>query len=232
MAAKANKAKKKKAIADVAHPGTTAPSDTSKSIITHRPMIKDPMVVAGAEPAEADAETEPSSRRVLIKTSELKIEPPKTEPATETEETKQEEPATEPEKTEPEEQAPEVPREEKSEASAPEKPAEPAEADKSDSADDKPDDADKMLDTKKPKAPDLEAESAEQAAAAAKLEQLIDSKKYFLPINTVEHRRSRRFIMLGVVVALLLALAWVDIALDAGIIHLDGVKPLTHFFSG
>jgi len=39
------------------------------------------------------------------------------------------------------------------------------------------------------------------------------------------------FIILGVVLILLLAAAWADIALDAGLIHLDGVRPLTHLFS-
>ncbi len=34
---------------DVAHPNTSAPSDTSRPIITHRPMMKDPMMVAKAD---------------------------------------------------------------------------------------------------------------------------------------------------------------------------------------
>jgi hypothetical protein len=38
-------------------------------------------------------------------------------------------------------------------------------------------------------------------------------------------------VALGVVLAIVLALAWADIALDAGLIQINGVKPVTHFFS-
>jgi hypothetical protein len=225
MATKANKTKKK-AIADIAHPGTTAPSDTSKSIITHRPMIKDPMVVEGTETDENEAS---STKSALVKTSELRLEPPKAESTDKTEETKPEELESLKEKSVENTSA------EKSEKTEePDETREESEStgDQPDEVDKEPSKADKQLETKKSKMPDPDVESAQQAAAEAKRQQIIDSKKYFLPINTVEHRRSRRFVMLGIVVAVLLLLAWADIALDAGIIHLDGIKPLTHFFSG
>jgi hypothetical protein len=38
-------------------------------------------------------------------------------------------------------------------------------------------------------------------------------------------------VALGVLLSLVLILAWADIALDAGIIQLGNVKPVTHFFS-
>ncbi len=76
-----------------------------------------------------------------------------------------------------------------------------------------------------------EIEAAEQAKHQAGIDKLADSKKYFLPINAVEKRRSKRFVALGILLSLLLAAAWVNIALDAGLIELNGLKPLTHFFS-
>lgn len=64
----------------------------------------------------------------------------------------------------------------------------------------------------------------------AEQEKIIDSKQYFLPIDAVEKRRGlERFILLLVVV-ILLALIWLDIALDAGILRISGVHALTHFF--
>lgn len=87
-----------------------------------------------------------------------------------------------------------------------------------------------------PKGEELPGQAQDQAAKeAAKLdeqaEQLMESEKYFLPINSVEKRRSKRFVLLGVTISAVLLLAWVDIALDASIIQIEGVKPVTHFFS-
>jgi flagellar biosynthesis GTPase FlhF len=86
--------------------------------------------------------------------------------------------------------------------------------------------------TKQP-TPD-EAEAAEAKAQAehdAAVQKLIDSKQYFVPVNAVEKRRSKRFVALGILLSVLLVAAWVDIALDAGLIQINGVKPVTHFFS-
>ncbi|HEY5442745.1 MAG TPA: hypothetical protein VIJ68_04360 [Candidatus Saccharimonadales bacterium] len=77
----------------------------------------------------------------------------------------------------------------------------------------------------------IEAASAEAAKQEAAVEKLADSKQYYLPIDTVEKRRSRRFVGLGMLLSLLLIVAWADIALDAGIIQINGIKPVTHFFS-
>jgi hypothetical protein len=209
--AKAKKAAAKtadtKPITDVAHPGTTAPSDTSKSIITSRPMIKDPMVVEDDKPDE-DKET------LVKKTAETKIIPPEEKAA---------------EGTEPDD----------GKAVEPEEPAKPEENDKkSDEADDKaaatepdiePDDG--KTDEKDRKPSKSEPGDKDAEAKDAKLQQLVDNKKYFLPINAVEHRRSKRVVIGGVVLALLLTVAWADIALDASLIQVNGVKPVTHFFS-
>jgi hypothetical protein len=76
-----------------------------------------------------------------------------------------------------------------------------------------------------------EAEAAEQARHDAALQELVDSKQYALPINTVERRQTKRFVLLGIGLSVLLILIWLDIALDAGIFKLGGLKPVTHFFS-
>lgn len=105
---------------------------------------------------------------------------------------------------------------------------EPASEDK----DSIPDERDKNADQSASRSV-TEAEEAEAAAKAKRdneLQKLVTSKKYFLPINAVEKRRSKRVILFGVALSLILILAWVDIAIDAGLINV-GVKPLTHFFS-
>ncbi len=82
---------------------------------------------------------------------------------------------------------------------------------------------------------DVEAKVAKESEDAAKqdaeLQGLVDSKKYFLPINTVQKRRTKRFVTVGVGITILLALIWVNIALDAGLIHIGELKALTHIFS-
>jgi hypothetical protein len=70
-----------------------------------------------------------------------------------------------------------------------------------------------------------------QTKHGADIQKLIDSRKYELPINAVEKRKTKRFVVLGVFLAILLALAWADIALDAGLVKVSGIKPVTHFFS-
>jgi hypothetical protein len=83
----------------------------------------------------------------------------------------------------------------------------------------------------RPSKADVEAEAKLQAEHEAAVQKLVDGKKYFLPINAVEQRRSKRFVIAGVLLSLLLLIAWADIALDAGLIDLPNVKPVTHFFS-
>lgn len=207
---KSAKPKKPPVVADVAHPDTSAPPDTSKPIITHRPMIKDPMMVDDAGKAEIQA-AEPKTEEKLQPSKpggETRLTPlnAKADDKDGKEEDKQEPPA-DPEPAAPDTSAPDAP--------------EP--------------DGDAGEDKTKP----LAAKEAKEAKAAgptkdeedAQIEKLVESRKYFLPINAVEHRRSTRFAVAGVILALILAVAWVDVALDAGLIRLGGVKPVTHLFS-
>lgn len=236
-----------KSIADVAHPGKSAPSDTSKPIITPRPIMKDPMVVA--EDPTKKPEEEPQEA-LSKRTSKLKIMP-LDEPAADSKTADVSPESDVPDSPETgagaETETPEKPSEKLPEESAKltaepeetasqketkgqpeEKPPKPAVSPKSDDSSqaEKPAKPDKK--SRKP-APD--AEAAEQAERDAKLQKLIDNKKYFLPINAVEQRRNTRYALLGVILVLVLAIAWADVALDAGLIHIDNVKPVTHFFS-
>lgn len=83
----------------------------------------------------------------------------------------------------------------------------------------------------------LNAEAKQQAEAeakmaqhAAEIAQLIKEEKYVLPIN-VKEKRKVRFIVIGGIVAILLAVVWLDVALDAGIISDSFNLPHTHFFA-
>lgn len=79
-----------------------------------------------------------------------------------------------------------------------------------------------------------EKETAQLEAAAkkqAELDQLAESREYFLPINSVERRRSKLVTLLGVILIVALGLLLVNMMLDAGFIRIPGVRPLTHFFS-
>ena len=99
-----------------------------------------------------------------------------------------------------------------------------------------------------PKAPEEEAPVTDMQSDAAlkrqalkqeeadkehlkKLDQLVESERYFLPINMREKRQNRRVVIIGVVIAILLAIVWVDVALDAGLISNSLHLPHTHFFA-
>ncbi|MGH7240810.1 MAG: hypothetical protein ACREGB_00770 [Candidatus Saccharimonadales bacterium] len=65
----------------------------------------------------------------------------------------------------------------------------------------------------------------------ANLEKIALAKTYYLPINQVERRRSKHITVAGAVLIILLGLVWADVALDAGLVTIPGVKAPTHFFS-
>lgn len=65
---------------------------------------------------------------------------------------------------------------------------------------------------------------------AANLQKIANAKTYYLPINSVEKRKTKRFVVLGILLSILLIMIWVDIALDAELIRIDGITPVTSFF--
>jgi len=65
----------------------------------------------------------------------------------------------------------------------------------------------------------------------AKLQEMIEDEQYFLPINAAQERRSRRVAIIGLVVIVVLALAWYNVALDAGLLPNQFDVPHTSFFT-
>ena len=180
--------KQPRPISDVAEPGKSAATATSKPVlVSNRPLIKDPMVV------EDDANDDAKQSPAITKGSSKKIQPLDSSPKPlDDEESVPVEPPSEAEKeTETEEQL------------------------------------------KPKKLEDNEAaEAARQAERDANLQKIVEAKTYYLPINTVEKRKTKRFVVLGILLSILLIIVWLDVALDAGLIQIDGISPLTHFFSG
>lgn len=85
-----------------------------------------------------------------------------------------------------------------------------------------------------PSADQARVEQAAQEADAKRLmaiNALEESGKYFLPINRQEKRRNRQFALIGLVAVMLLVVAWLDVALDAGIIYNNYHLPHSHLFS-
>lgn len=225
-------------IADVAHPGKTPPSDTSKPIIiTNRPVLKDPMVVEdNAADKVAVTVAKPHVSKVLT--------PDKPVATTQTDDSAAPEEAAsgsaEPENSKKPAKpvtpkAPEAPaEEEKSIAEAAPKtddqPATDTEtaAPAEETTEATPDDDTPK--TPQPAPADLQAETAKRAEHEAAIQKLVESKQFYLPINSVEKRRTKRVMLLGVVLSIVLAAAWLDIALDAGLVQLGGLKSVTQFF--
>lgn len=217
---------------DVAHPDTSAPPDTSKPIITHRPMIKDPMMVEGGKVPDEEQAT---GTAPISKAGETKLTPIDEKPDDKKAGQRDGKPADDPNPDDGPDKTP-------GGKQADDEEERPQEADGGDIAEDgqgkdQEGNQDKQESTDaegkgakskpKPKADQAAADSEEDPA----VRKLIESKKYFLPINAVEHRRSARFAAVGIILALVLAAAWVDVALDAGLIHISGLKPVTHLFS-
>jgi len=202
-----------KSISDVSNPGDSTPSETSRPIIvSNRPMLKDPMMVGGKpkeKPAvdpqipEEDEEHDkaPTGDKIEVKEVDVQPDTPK-----EDAKPAEEKPVT----TEAPEAEAEKPKDDKDKTETPVT------------------DADGNEITN----PDAEIKKAEEAAARDEaMQKMVDSKQFFLPINALEQRRTHRFIVLGIALSIVLALAWLDIALDAGLIHLGGIKAVTHFFT-
>ncbi len=189
-------------ITDVALPGKSAPDNTSKAVITNRPFLRDPMMAVA--PAVDKAAALPGM--------------PEAEPASQKKLPQPTQLTPQPDDPSLGDTTPQSVADKQTHAS-------PGPSDEQVASN-----PDKQLPIDQSESEDAKA-AEEQAAYQTKLQQAYDSKQYFLPINTLEHRRTARFVALGIFLSLLLAMVWVDIALDARLIHLGGLKPLTHFFS-
>ncbi len=222
-----NKTIKAKKIVDVAHPGDSAPSPNSKSvIISHHPTMTDPMVVvppnAGNAAQPVSMSVEPaSSPASLGRATHAVLQPLASSPQPTQDVTPQPVTPT---------VAPAV--DEAIENEDDELDFEPAAAAGAVDTGSSKGGTDAVIGTKNIQSEaDIATAEDVEAKRQDELQALVESKKYYLPINTIENQRSRQFIIGGVLLSLLLAAAWTDIALDAGLIHIAGVKALTHFFN-
>ena len=77
-----------------------------------------------------------------------------------------------------------------------------------------------------------EAVATETARAerAKKIDELIDSEKYFVPINAARAKRNRRRAVLGLLLIIVLAVAWYNVSLDAHILPNTFNLPHTQLF--
>ena len=199
-------AKKDSKVFDVAKPGKAAADATSKPIIvTNRPLMADPMVVEDS--AEEKTESEP--KLTAPSAGKLKIEPLKHDDLATTGDEKVDG------------------------ADAATKTDEKTQSISTETIDSIPEEAEvtgrNQLKDAGTDAEDLAARKA--AEREAQLEKIAEAKTYYLPINQVEHRRNKRAAVLGLALVIVLGAAWADVALDAGLISLPGVKAPTHFFS-
>jgi hypothetical protein len=190
---------KKQAGNDVAKPGTTTANATSRPVVvSHKPMIKDPMVSnSGSNEPKATvsntgklikppSETEPTEAAAQATPTEATVVASDTTAVTET----ADEPEIEP-------------------------------ADETEVASDAKAEVDAVLDQAADKNKDRLAE--EQAAEHAKnLEHLIESKKFFVPIGDTP-RRHRLKLLLWLILLGILALGILWYMIDANIIDF-GIK--------
>ncbi len=234
---------------DVAKPGKSAPTTTSRPIIVgHAPMMKrDPMMRDSAdvekEQIEQETSTEVAKTPVIVKSHEKRLNPLPAETETETvvavksdekEVDAPDSPEIEPEPTqkrdsdEPETAKiiPDPPNEEEQSANEPSEPEEDSASDPDTAADSNSKAAvDSLVNEVSAKQADKKAQQ-DLDAKVAEIEASIQKKEYFVPIGQVSRRRSNRILIILLIVVLLVAVVGVNLAIDAGMLDV-GVEPLT-----
>lgn len=208
---------------DVIAPGKTAPTPSARPIIvTNRPMIQDPMAPPADREVEAP-EVEPSRIARPVKAAPV-IAPGKQPaadeaapglPAADGGTAPVAPSAAQPAATAPPETAPAA------EPAGPGPAAKPAPGTLS---------TDAPAAAAAPAAATQQKAAREQAARLAAQEQIVVSRQYYLPISVAEQRRNVRRAVAVLVVVLVAACVWLDLLLDADIVRLGPLRPLTHFF--
>lgn len=233
------KKKEAKKVSDISKPSATA---TSRPIIvTHSPVMRDPTLV-NDQPKE-DTELEPDKNEPLMATHELTIKPsaeaeqeikseqqvsatPEESPQSDAQTIKvtvqKSTPKVEADDTEPNPEAeqPKAEEPEPAQSEAESKEKEPTEEPAEKSQVDQDAELQKQ---------ELAAQEA-KAIHDAQIDQLVDEEKYFLPLNRIEKRR-QHFVIIGAIIAIILAVAWLDVVLDAGLVSNTYHLPHTTFFS-
>jgi len=197
---------------DVIAPGKTPPASSARPIIvTNRPMIHDPMAPSQAS-AEAVPAAQPSrvapliSARAAVVPDVLPALPEAKEPHMAPADGAGQPPTSAP---------PAVPLSEVQHAVTGVTPASPP----------------GISPAAIPDAATPQKTDRQQAARLAEQEQVVASKQYYLPITATEQRRSIRRALIVLVIVLAAACIWLDLVLDANIVRLGPLRPLTHFFA-
>ena len=197
--------------------GSSEPETNRPIIVSRKPIMSDPEFVAQAGEDESMPKEEednvnrnntikfdpPKEKAEANPKAELKIEPLTDNNLDSPKDEPQAEPASEPE---PKPEANEPKTDSESQSAPPEAQSEAAKMRRQ-----------------------LQQEE-ENRAHIEKINQLVESERYFLPINMKEKRYNQRVILIGVLICIVLAVVWLDVALDAGIINNSLHLPHTHFF--
>lgn len=215
----ANASKEK--VFDIASPGKSMPSASARPVIvTHKPNVSDPMVSpANQKPKEEESPETPSAgegaEMVMSAPKKNRIEPLHTDikpdssevSADEEEKEKETPPDNEPTPTE-------VPTSDtQRDASQPDE----------DEASEEIADVASEVTTKKQAQSEAAKQEAEATKRQAEIESLINNKQFFVPINAVQKRRSKKLVVfLFIVVVFLVGIL---IAWDAEIIDLGMKAP-------
>jgi len=221
---------------DVSHPGKSTPSSTSRpTIVGHHTILQDPMVNADHENEEAVTNTSslvsrtsitnivPSDEAVAGYNSAEKIEDTSEPSVEDVKEKVEDEPqvdeqkAEEPELIEPESKDPA----EETELIEPES-KEPAE----ETSDIQMQSTDGTNTEEQKKAEKETKEDIERQEAIAKL---IADKTYFAPIGVSRHKRSKRNIVLPIIVTLVVIFVVGFLLIDSGIIKTSVDLPFSFF---
>lgn len=205
MPSSENKKTSKKQVFDVAKPGKTPAEASARPIIvTHKPVVEDPMVSKNQppDPDEEKPSTEPATKptgessithgeKVLAPLHENTAEKPKA-----------------------------ADEEDKTEDKAENKPTEQA----TDSTASDINAAAEELNEKKVQQEEDAKESKEDLERQEKVTKLIEEKKYFVKVSETHHRHQSK--SLGIIIlCLLLVLIGVYIAIDTGLIETDFQLP-------
>jgi hypothetical protein len=213
-------------ITDVSRPGKTMPSASGRPlIVTNRPVLADPMVVAAAGASAGDSTDETSTGETptapVIKRTARTIVPVNADAPAERPDSK---PDGEPEPAAASADTAAKPATTDGEASQPKTTQEPSAS--------RTTVASMQRDSGAEASAEAAREQAEQDARAQELERLIETGAYIVPINAVQRKRSRMFVAVMCILALLLLVALADAALDANLFDTPVTVPHTHFFSG
>jgi len=225
-----------KKIADVASPGKTMPSASGRPLlVTNRPVLTDPMVVATPGATVELPSGELPSAPIVNRTAKT------ISPVTEEGQAASRQAADSANATEA--SAPEEPTAGVSLEATPEetKPAKIVSTEEASAEKTVRDTASRVAQERADDvARDSEAEAvatetkedAAEIARTAELERLIETGTYAVPINALQRKRSRTFVVSMCVLSVVLLLALADAALDANILNISVSVPHTHFFSG